>query len=271
MPRLGQGLQLNPWPAMGQPWAYPPPSVSTGTSRRPAQTLTLPPMRPGCRRIGAHYFAPTTCQQPHRGAIGAPKRSWKRPAGATDPRLERVNAQAPLLLSGRICYRQVNSKRGCRPRRGRHSPRAAVIGSEWRRPVRRMGQISMVRSEVLGKLTAPAPTGTTALASAGFRHLRARLIRRQVHRPERKQKDDSEPCAPNPAKQAMPPARAARVSPYVVIAGRAPTWGVPTRPDQPATGRPPWRGGPRAPARTSAPDMTRPSAFRDMTYASANA
>jgi len=36
MPPLGQGPQLSPWPAMGRPWAYPPPSVSTESSRPPS-------------------------------------------------------------------------------------------------------------------------------------------------------------------------------------------------------------------------------------------
>jgi hypothetical protein len=72
MPRLGQGPQLSPWPAMGRPWAYPPPSISTETSRPPSAnpdiTANVTGMPTDWRALLCPHNMPTTSPWRNRRA-----------------------------------------------------------------------------------------------------------------------------------------------------------------------------------------------------------
>lgn len=88
MPPLGQGPQLSPWPAMGRPWAYPPPSVSTETSRRPSAnpdiTANVTGMPTDWRALLCPHNMPTTSPWRNRHAGTHVERVGRRhgsPAG----------------------------------------------------------------------------------------------------------------------------------------------------------------------------------------------
>jgi hypothetical protein len=183
MPLLGQGLWLSPWPAMGRPWAYPPPSVSTGTSRPPSAnpdiTADVIGMPADWRPLLCPHNMPTTSpwRNRHAGTMWSGRRAPRIPAGAR-PMVRRRSLYPATFVTARLTA-NARAVRGADVARG-VLLRLAQNGGGCRSD-------AMVTSLGCGvgfrQINDSRPSlGARAPAPAGFRRLEPGVIRPRVHR-----------------------------------------------------------------------------------------